>query len=69
MTPAQFKPLADQHGLSIPWLAEKVAKVSERTMRYWVNGRPGINTQVPDDVVKRMKALNRALDRVLGEIK
>lgn len=69
MTPAQFKPLAHQHGLSIPWLAEKVAKVSERTMRYWVNGRPGINTKVPDDVVLRMKRLNKVLDRVLGEMK
>lgn len=65
MTPAQFKPLAHQHGLSIPWLAEKVAKVSERTMRYWVNGKPGINTQVPDDVVLRMKRLNKVLDKVL----
>jgi hypothetical protein len=68
MTPEQFKPLADQHGLSIPWLAEKMGK-SERTMRYYVNGRPGINTQVPDDVVKRMSALNRALDKVLGKMK
>jgi hypothetical protein len=66
MTPEQFKPLADHHDLSIPWLAEKVGHVSERTMRYWVNGRPGINTQVPDDVVKRMKRLNKVLDRILA---
>lgn len=65
MTPAQFKPLADHHSLSIPWLADKVGKVSERTMRYWVNDRPGINTQVPDDVVLRMKRLNKVLDKVL----
>lgn len=65
MTPEQFKPLANHHNLSIPWLAENVAKVSERTFRYWVNGRPGINTRVPEDVVLRIKRLNRALNRVL----
>lgn len=69
MTPEQFKPIAEHHGLSIPWLAENVARVSERTFRYWVNGRPGINTQVPDDVVQRMRRLNKALDKVLGEMK
>lgn len=66
MTPAEFKPLAELHGLHMNWLAKHIGRVSERTFRYWCNGRLGTNQRVPTDAVERMRALNEALSKVLA---
>lgn len=65
MTPEQFSQLVAVHGLPIPWLARHVGRVSERTMSYWVKGRPGQNVTVPEDVVKRLQRLNLAITRAI----
>ena len=66
MTPSQFKPLAQKHGLPNAWLAQRLGYCSARNFRHYVDGRPKINVTVPDAVVKRMQALNRALDKALA---
>lgn len=65
MTNAEFADLVAVYGLPIPWLARHVGRVSERTFRYWVSGRPGIQIKVPDDAVARMKQLNLAVEKAL----
>jgi hypothetical protein len=65
MSPAEFSALVAVYGLPIPWLAQHVAGVSERTFRYWVCGRPGTQINVPADAVQRMQALNKALAKIL----
>lgn len=66
MTPAQFKPIAKKHDLPNAWLAQRVGHCSARNFRQYTEGRPKINVTVPDAVVKRMQALNKALDKLVA---
>lgn len=65
MSPEEFAALVAVYGLPVPWLARHVGRVSERTFRYWVAGRPGESVTVPADAVARMEAVNRALCKAL----
>ena len=65
MTHTEFAALVAVYGLPIPWLAKHIGHVSERSFRYWCNGRPGVQQRVPADAVERMQALNLALEKVL----
>lgn len=65
MTQKEFAALVAVYSLPVPWLAQHVGKVSERTFRYWVCGRPGTKINVPSDAVQRMQALNKALAKIL----
>jgi hypothetical protein len=66
MNHEEFATLVAVYGLPIPWLAQHVGRVSERTFRYWVCGRPGSQVVVPADAVRRLRTLNAALARALG---
>lgn len=65
MNHEEFSVLVAVYGLPVPWLAQHVGRVSERTFRYWVCGRPGTHINVPFDAVQRMQALNKALAKIL----
>ncbi len=65
MTPEDFAKIVQAYGLPIPWLAQHVGRVSDRTFRYWVSGRPGSTVVVPNDATQRMRRLNAALDKAL----
>lgn len=66
LTHQEFSALVAVHGLPIPWLAKHVGHVSERSFRYWVSGRPGVEQRVPADSVARMQAVNKALSKALS---
>lgn len=52
MTNADFKTLCDWLGINAPWLEDCGAiKVHARTTDYWLNGRFGQKTQIPDDIL------------------
>jgi hypothetical protein len=65
MNSVGFAELVAVHGLPVPWLATHVAGVSERTFRYWVSGRPGMQVAVPADAVARLQRLNAAISAAL----
>jgi hypothetical protein len=66
MISEDFAKMVQAHALPVPWLAQHVGHVSERTFRYWVSGRPGTVVTVPEDAVNRMKTLNTALNKALA---
>lgn len=65
MTSDEFGPLVRRFGLPIPWLADHIGGVSERTFRHWANGRAGAPVGVPPDASERMQRLNLALEKLL----
>jgi hypothetical protein len=66
MAPDEFKKIVMRYELPLPWLARHIGNhVSERSFRYWVNGRPGVSVTVPDDVVKRLQRLNEHIAKAL----
>lgn len=66
MNHTEFAQLVAVHGLPITWLARHVGRVSDRTMQYWVAGRPGHEVNVPADAVQRLQRLNNSISKALN---
>ncbi len=69
MSPSEFRAL-NKWALPTSWIADNLGsrRVSDRTVRHWVNGRAGVNVTVPDDVVDDLRKVNDALDHALLKI-
>ena len=65
MTGHELRDTRRRLGLTVQWCAVNDGHVSRRTWQFWEAGRNGQSVRVPEDVVKRMDALDRVMSGVL----
>ena len=60
MTNPELRAARQALGLQIQYCADSIGRCSERTWRYWENGRDDKSVPVPADVAERMEKLAAA---------
>ena len=67
MTNAEFKTRAEALGLGMSWWTETLG-VSERTVKYWMAGRPNTVVNIPQEAINTLNSIDVWMDACVDNV-